>query len=204
MNLELRENYIYTRQLNLKPERITESAFKILNIVETKILGNDKPLSAQVSADNSVYTKYNAFLYVLPQMYELFVEVRDTFFASYKHHWKTEIVPPHYIQCWINRFNKDENIDWHRHWHPEINSWHGFYCAYVEPNSTTTYRVPGVKQEVVIPSKDNLLVLSRSDGDEHRSSEWNNETHPRITIAFDIIPRDLLSNNNYLNHWIPL
>jgi hypothetical protein len=94
-------------------------------------------------------------------------------------------------------------------WQPEYESWHGFYCIDVEPDSYTTYRVFGrvpEKDDIVIHSKDNLLVISKSDGDFHRSSKWENEDKPRITVAFDIIPSHKLVEGNHvsLNHWIPI
>jgi hypothetical protein len=60
--------------------------------------------------------------------------------------------------------------------------------------------------ELDIPSKNGLMVLSRSNGDVHRSSEWDQE-YPRITIAFDIVPAGILYRENrytHINHWMPI
>jgi hypothetical protein len=113
------------------------------------------------------------------------------------------------MQAWLNVYRTGEFIDWHSHWPAEFESWHGFYCVDVEPNSSTTYRLFGKipeKDDIVVTSQDNLLVISRSDGDYHRSSEWNNPDKPRITVAFDIIPMSkLYERRNYeKNHWIPI
>jgi len=62
-----------------------------------------------------------------------------------------------------------------------------------------------MEENVKIESKNNLLVIGKSDNDEHRSSVWNQET-PRITIAFDILPMSSINKlqSNNLNHWIPI
>ena len=61
-----------------------------------------------------------------------------------------------------------------------------------------------MKNTVKIESKDNLLVIGKSDNDKHRSSVWNQDT-PRITIAFDILPvSSIYKEFNTLNHWIPI
>ena len=60
---------------------------------------------------------------------------------------------------------------------------------------------------IEIQSKNDLLVLSKSENDVHRSSEWMYD-HPRITLAFDIVPTKMLFENNKTfmlkNHWIPI
>jgi hypothetical protein len=111
---------------------------------------------------------------------------------------------PHYIQCWLNVYNKGDFIEWHKHFPPQVQSWHGFYCLDVEPGSYTSYRVPHLNHVTDIPSQDNLLVITRSAGDEHRSSEWPFEDRPRITIAFDILPQRHIWWDQWLNHWIPI
>ena len=73
--------------------------------------------------------------------------------------------------------------------HPHI--YHGFYCANVEP-STTTYRISAEQPEsewVVHQDYDDMLIYSAS-GFEHASSPWMEDT-PRVTIAFDIFPESI-------------
>jgi hypothetical protein len=138
-------------------------------------------------------------------MYELFTCIKETFFAASKHYNKN-IEEKYYIQCWLNTYQKGEYIDWHDHGDPKMNSWHGFYCLQVEPNSFTTYKLPQRNNETVVHSQNNLIVLGPTNGDIHRSSEWN-EPYARITIAFDITPARMLFERNLwqiYNHWIPL
>jgi hypothetical protein len=73
--------------------------------------------------------------------------------------------------------------------HPHI--YHGFYCANVEP-STTTYRVGPEQPEeewIVHKDYDDMLIYS-SSGFEHASSPWTGDK-PRVTIAFDIFPESI-------------
>ena len=117
----------------------------------------------------------------------------------------------YYVRCWANLFDKDANIDWHSHWPSEAKAYHGFYCVNTEGESEsyTDYRIPGSMKEIRIMSEDGLLVFGKSDGDEHRSSPWENIGKYRITIAFDIIPFESLgvvpNYDPYLIHdYIPL
>ena len=106
----------------------------------------------------------------------------------------------------MNIYRKGDFIDWHTHWPKEKNSWHGFFCVDCEP-SYTTYRLPNRYEPVNVTSENNLLVIGKSDNDRHRSSEWPYTDRDRITIAFDIIPRQSIvpcfPYDGALNHWIP-
>ncbi len=93
-----------------------------------------------------------------------------------------------YVRCWVNLFKHSKNINWHSHFEPEFNAYHGFYCVNTEDiPSYTEYNIPG-HEIVKVDSKDGLLVLGKSAGDKHRSSVWNHPDKYRITIAFDAIP----------------
>lgn len=103
------------------------------------------------------------------------------------------------MQSWVNVFRKGEFIDWHKHWIGDTDSYHGFYCVNVG-NSVTTYRIED--KEYNVNGKDGLIVIGRSKNDEHRSSEWLEET-PRITIAYDLVPVESLKEQFMINHYIP-
>lgn len=106
----------------------------------------------------------------------------------------------YFIQVWFNVFRRGEFIDWHSHWHSKFNVFHGYYCVNAI-NSTTTYLVPP-DVKCVIDNKNGLLVFGKSDGDKHKSSKWFSDT-PRVTIAFDIIPIEILQGQNLYNqHYI--
>lgn len=207
MNLSLIDNYIYTRQLNLDVEQIKNSSLRLRDLIKNNILDDGTGFAGKISKGNvppeaKLFSQYNLFMYPFPEFHSLFKEIQDTFHAARAN----QNIPnkPYYCQCWVNVYEKEQFIDWHYHWLPEYQAWHGFYCVDVEPNSSTTYKL---ENEIEIESKNNLLVISKSAGDLHKSSEWHDPNRPRITIAFDIIPADTLSDgfyDNKLNHWIPI
>lgn len=109
----------------------------------------------------------------------------------------------YYIKGWLNYYKPNEFIDWHFHSPTEHNAWHGFYCidcgeSYTEysnevknfDNDTNI-----INNSIIINSKNNLLVIGKANR-YHRSSKRNDDKI-RITIAFDIIPSYILSQNPY-------
>jgi hypothetical protein len=207
MNLNLIDNYIYTRSLTLDTETIRASSIRLKDFVRNNIVDDatgfdGKYAKGNVPPEAKLFSQYNVFMYPFPEFHNLYTEIKNTFHAAREH----QNLPskPYYCQCWVNVFEQGQFIDWHYHWLPEFEAWHGFYCVDVEPNSSTTYKL---ENEIEIESKNNLLVISKSAGDLHKSSEWHDSSRPRITIAFDIIPEDTLSDgfyDNKLNHWIPI
>jgi hypothetical protein len=72
-------------------------------------------------------------------------------------------------------------------------------------DSITSYRIPPNGGLININCADDLLVISKSDGDTHCTSDWTHENDKRITIAFDIVPAPFIASQKMLlNHWIPL
>ena len=126
---------------------------------------------------------YNLFFFASPELHRLYNNICELTLPL------QEKDIPYYIRCWPNVFRQGYNIEWHNHWNASANTFHGFYCVNTEgqASSYTDYRIPGYP-EVRVDSKDGLLVIGRSNGDEHRSSVWNNPGKHRVTIAFDIIP----------------
>jgi len=210
MELSLIHDYIYTRNLNLNLIKLKNSCLTFEKFVRETIVDDGtgfdgKQAKGKVPAAAKLFSQYNLMMYPLPEFYELYREIRDTFWSA-KIHAGDKHSNQYYAQCWLNCYQAGEYIDWHYHWLPENHAWHGFFCVDVEPNSYTSYQIPGV-DNVDIPSKNNLLVLSKSNGDLHKSSEWLDTTRPRITIAFDIIPAYKLCesrHNEMLNHWVPI
>jgi hypothetical protein len=212
MNIQLHDDYVYTRQLDLNLADQKHAAYVMYEYIASNFRSDSKTDYNRGYAPftTNLYAQFNYFLYPIPGLHELFKEIKKTFYECYSLYYNG--TPPKeqfYTQAWLNVYRKGEFIDWHSHWPPEFESWHGFYCVDVEPDSSTTYRVFGrvpEKEDIVIASSDNLLVLSRSDGDTHRSSDWHNEHKARITVAFDIIPMAKLYDRglNEKNHWVPI
>jgi hypothetical protein len=136
-------------------------------------------------------------MYPAPGFHELYEGIRRVFRHASR---STE---PHYIQSWLNFYRKGDFIDWHMHWEEEFKSWHGFYCVDCEP-SVTTYKLDmNIDKTIDVVSKNDLLVMGPSGKDVHRTWPWEGE-QPRITIAFDIVPANMIDPLENLNHWIPL
>ena len=191
-------NYVHTKKVNLDLEKIRESSKAMSHFIFEQF-GNDEPrFSTNSPAITKLYASYNLLMYPLPEFHELFQEI-CTFFKEIQEEGDDK---KYYMQCWLNIYHKGEFIDWHDHWPTASKAWHGFYCVYSGSDSGTHYRVPPDGEEYFIPSKDNFIIMSKSDGDQHKSTEWNDETNPRVTIAFDIVPRECIDGG--LNHWIPI
>lgn len=124
------------------------------------------------------HRQYNLFNFDYPELNDLYHAIRETV---------TPLLPEdkYMIQCWFNVFRKGDFIDWHGHWPPMCRVWHGFYCVNVT-GSYTHYRINHNVYDV--KGHNGLLVFGKSDGDEHRSGDWNNADEHRVTIAFDIVP----------------
>ena len=107
------------------------------------------------------------------------------------------------IKSWMNVYRKGDKVSMHAHWPSQYRVWHGFYCVNVGENeSATIYKIPGVEDEITVPSKNGLLVIGKSDGDKHRSTEWTRTDSFRITLAFDIVPVQYLDFWK-INYFIP-
>ena len=190
------ENYVITKPLDLDLKKLKVSCNILYNLILREFDKDKLSYSGTSTVSTKLFNSYNVLLYPLPQIWELHQEIRTMFREVSKSD------EPFFTQCWLNFYKTGDFIDWHRHGAPELNSWHGFFCVDVEP-SKTTYRIPNVVNDVDIIGKDNLLVLSKSDGDKHRTWGWDFE-RPRITIAFDIVPASFINPINSLNHWVPV
>lgn len=191
-------DYIHTKKLNLNLSKIKNSSNKMYNYIKTNF-ENNSDHNGQTSMEKQIFGKYNLFMYPLPEFHELYSEVRKFFREKIN---PEDLDESYYIQCWLNFYRKGDFISWHEHWPPEVNGWHGYYCVDVEP-SKTTYRLPGNKNHIDVENSNNLLVLSRSNGDQHRTWPWEYD-FPRITIAFDIVPACHIQDDDTPNHWVPI
>jgi hypothetical protein len=151
------------------------------------------------------HRKYNLFTFPCTELQNLYFKMNKAI---------AQVILPdtrYYIRCWVNLFEKGQHIDWHGHWRAKQKTYHGFYCVNTEGEvpSYTRYRIPDVEGEVVVDSKNGLLVIGKSENDEHQSSIWQNDGKPRVTIAFDVIPfvslrPNLDFRNLLLNNYIPM
>lgn len=188
-------DYVVTEKLDLDLVKMKESCYGMYELIKEEF-AEGEDFNPVLTSHKKLYTKYNLLMYPFDQFYELHEEIKRVFYANNKTDEK------YYIQCWLNFYRRGDYIPYHSHWDAEERSWHGFYCVDCEP-SRTTYKLPGVDEPVDIPSENNLLVMGKSEGDKHRTWPWTEKDRPRITIAFDIIPR-ANTDKRWLNHWVPL
>lgn len=176
----------------------------------------DKPgqdYDGRSTMTTKLYQRYNLLMYPCDQITELYRFLCESFRLV-----NGENDEPYWIQCWLNVYQRGDFIDWHTHWPPEDESWHGYYGVDVN-DSVTTYKVPlpdGKHKQVDVQNKTGQVIISPSNDDQHRTWPWDKDT-PRITIAFDILPQWVLLqqapwiNSNtptgeaiYTNHWLPV
>lgn len=199
MNIDKHANALFSKTCSLDLTTIKQSANEMRSIVERMLVG--KEYHGISPSTTKSFMHYNLLLYPLPGFHNLYQEI-SSFFKDCHKLCFGETQEQFSSQCWLNVYKKGEYIDWHRHWPKESGGWHGFFCIDTEPDSYTTYRWqqgPQAGKELKIDSKDNLMVIGLSDGDEHRSSEWGHE-RPRITIAFDILPTKFIYEHSYVKH----
>lgn len=220
MELTLHDDYVYTTMLDLNLEQQKLNALRMQDYVKKEFADNvgAKDLSGQLQMTTKLYSQYNYLMYPLIGVSSLYEKIREMFHICVREeNYGVKLFDEYHMQCWLNIYNRGDYINWHGHWPTDYSSWHGFYCVDVEPDSYTTYKLlknPNMKKElnyeeddIKIESKNNLLVLSPSGKDMHRSSEWNHD-NPRITVAFDIVPTIMMETRNktfnLMNHWVPV
>jgi hypothetical protein len=198
MDIHTHGDYVHTTQLQLDIPVIVNNCHDLHDYIKSNFGDMPQDYNGHSTLTTGVYRQYNLFLYPFAEFHKLFKSVTQMFYLL-----NDEPNEMFYMQCWLNFYRAGEFIDWHHHWPKELKTWHGFYCVSGK-GSHTSYRLPpDLKQEIIIPTKLNQIVLSKSDGDKHKSSDWN-EDYPRITIAFDIVPQKHIGSFWDKNHWIPI
>lgn len=190
-------DYIYTTKLNLDLQAIKTSCVSMEKIINNHFKDGKIEYLGNSPFTTKVFSSYNVLMYPLPEFFELYENIKSMF-----HTICESKNNKYYIQSWINFYKKGEFIDWHDHWASHTEGWHGFFCIDVEP-SKTSYIIPTFRDTIHVNGEDNLLVIGKSIGDKHRTWPWT-EDRPRITIAFDIVPRQYIDPEKWLNHWIPI
>ncbi len=115
---------------------------------------------------------------------------------------KQNIDKNYYIQCWYNVMRKGEQIKKHHHAEDQETYLSGHIC--VKTNNTNTYyEAPYYKKDYAsknIPGKITLFP-----GWVTHNTDQQSENTERITIAFDILTKDLFDKtveNNMKEHWV--
>ena len=199
--MKVYKDYIITDKLNLDLVEMKNSCYKMKGLVDKHF--GEKIREVNYTEDEGKlapsttqgFEHYNLLMYGFEGFHSLYFEIQKLFRQCNQGNEN------YYIQCWLNIYEKGSFVNWHDHYPPKCNTWHGFFCVDCEP-SKTTYQLSGESDTVDIISENNLLVLSKSNGDRHRTWPWEYSDRDRITIAFDIVPS--IHTGDFLNHWIPI
>ena len=198
-------NHIWSTKLDgIDNAILTQSCLQVETFLRQKLQLPFWDEGYEYGCVTSYYHKeYNLFHFPCLQLHKLYTKLLKTFIP---------ILPNNtfYIRSWVNLFKQNKNIEWHDHGYPSENFWHGFYCVNVEDEnpSFTEYRNTSTNEFKSIQSYNSLCVIGKSKNNfEHRSTKWLNPGI-RITIAFDLIPLEVLRpQENYthelLNNYIP-
>ena len=192
--IEIPDDFFFTKQLSFNNlQGLTNELYFIQDIViqkcSHKLNFKDNHRFGKGSITTKCWKYYNLLAFNKPYISMLFKEIKQTFIQTF--------IPKelYHISMWLNIHKKGEFLDWHGHWKPHYNSYHGYYSVQSEP-STTSYKFPYIEDIYVHHNKNGLIVINKSDGDRHCVSEWK-EDIDRISIAFDIVPTHFIINENF-------
>ena len=206
---------IYSIDCNTDLQKLKSSCLKVQEILNNKessvFFRNNstfqyrpKNLAGFKEAD-----RYTLFRFPYAEFQNLLMQLKNSFHKVYEEEYNKIVKDRFYIKSWCNIFYKNNFYDWHNHTHwnqacnktfPSEGTWHGCFYVDAEP-SKISYKF---KDNTIIdvPCKNNTVLIS-SNNIDHRTYEWLDETRPRITIAFDILPYNIVSQMNS-DLWIPL
>jgi hypothetical protein len=203
---------IYTISCNNDTEELTKYCKFLHGYIKKYISEEEKDknnFNKEYPITGYLHYKYNIFTFPNDLIYRLYFDIKSMFYKIIQNTENNN--SNYYIKGWLNYYKPNEFIDWHFHSPVEWNAWHGFYCvdcgeSYTEYSNEVKdfYNDKNIRNSIIINSKNNLLVMGKSNR-YHRSSK-RNDNKIRITIAFDIIPSYILSKSiaDLKFGWIPL
>ena len=151
-------------------------------------------------ATSRFHDLYNVFLFPYDGMHELYEKVCLAFWDV-----NDDYEEPYYLHAWLNYQQKGETIPWHYHWKGLSGldkTFVGTFYVNAEPSITTHEFTNGKVLERV--NENNTIVLYEDKGDRHMVNAWD-ESIPRISISFDIVPMKYIQGMPYiLNTWMPI
>lgn len=154
------------------------------------------------SITTAKWNDYNVFQFYTHELYTLYVNLEDMVREACDYYKIDFSKQDYYVQGWFNINNNKQTgkLSWHDHAGPGDGAplFHGYYCVNAEP-SITYYKIND--QVVENHNKNNRAILSEV-GHQHAMGDWDWEGD-RITIAYDVFPRERLVNSK-AQHWIPL
>lgn len=193
LNFDLNE---VINDLQVEYNRIAEGKMR-----GVKVFDHEHPEREFFKESKSISTiksrEYNAFQMYYPWMQDLYSAVVDMVREACAYYGVDYTQCRFLTQSWFN-INNSKNggkLDWHDHVDDRVQplAFHGYFCVSAEP-SETHYNIDN---EIKInKNKNNRAILSLV-GYPHAMADWEWEG-PRITIAYDVMPLDMLMQKDFL------
>lgn len=149
------------------------------------------------------WSEYNVFQFYNEEVYNVFSAIKDLVVEACDYYGVDFKKEQYHVQGWFNiNDRKTGKLNWHDHGGPWAPFYHGYYSIKAEPSSTF-YKLEN-REDMIVENhnKDNRLILSEM-GHPHAQGDWDWDG-PRITLAYDIVPRRYLDGLAEPQHWIPL
>jgi hypothetical protein len=198
----------FYRDLNIDIKEATKTLeFEYSRILNGEMYGVSKfdfahPENEMFKESESISTiksrEYNAFQMYYPFMHELYSSVVDMTREACRYYDIDYNSNQFVCQAWFNINNKNNGgkLNWHDHVTPDkkILGFHGYYSVSAEP-SETHYQI---NDEIKINNNINNRALLSLVGFPHAMSDWDFDG-PRITIAYDVLPIEMLLQKDFLS-----
>lgn len=189
-------------------------------ILDNNILNVPQDIMSQHGKNMGSLTKlgidyYNIFTFINPGIYKLYKSLR-LLMNDVCNYYEIDFESHQYlIHGWFNLDHKTPNqgqfggvnpLKHEEHFHDHMEGvgapvFHGYYCVEAEPSSTF-YRINRDENNIFENiNKNNRAIISET-GHPHGRDDWFQD-EPRITIAYDIVPYNMLAGVKP-GKWIPL
>jgi hypothetical protein len=186
--------------LQIEQELVFGDAFKVPLEVQEKFRNNNP------GASTALYEFYNIFNFENESVKRLKVSLADVTKEACDYYGINYYESDYKINGWFNvdygsaygnnPYTADHTEDFHDHMDGMgAPTFHGYYCVNAEPSSTFYLINQVLKFENI--NKNNRLIISET-GHPHNIGNWSWEG-PRITVAYDIVPKSYSSNK-----WVSL
>lgn len=192
-------NKLYKANLRLDIETLRKSCLTVNKRLYANLLYRYESDTETSPPSTRAASEYNVLTFMYPEIHNLYRGIREKFLQFEKIYYGKNKELDYYCQAWINVYNKGQYADWHNHGGEKSFFFHGFVCVDTH-YSHTTYIVG--ENHIDVESKDGQIVIA-SNAYKHRSHPWNDDSRPRITVAFDICEGSKIKWNRG-NHWIPI
>jgi len=200
----MKEQKFFERYLdNDLQDLATYLKYQYGRIENGELIKGELDKSGAFSQSGSITTQnwyqYNAFQFYYPPINKLFKSVVSMVKEACEYYEIDFESQNYYTHAWFNiNYSDGGKLGWHDHGPSGAPLFHGYYCVNAEP-SVTHYKVFGKTIDNI--NKNNRAMLTEMSH-PHAMGDWDWEG-PRITIAYDVVPLDQVTQQ-WEQHWIPL